>query len=155
MHEAGYWINTASVKFRYFNQSVRCSKLFLVFSSNLCTLYSCAWFNLQMDHVQVSIACESLSTSFRNTYAVSTQGHPSDVTHNRIWHAREQFGSQEDHYPQGHSCSYFQLTHLIEVQRSWRITDRNITLCPCPWCLPCLGWLYPSHSRGSNSSSNW
>ena len=46
MHEAWYWNNTASVKFWYFNQSVRCSKLFLVFSSNLCTLHSCAWFNL-------------------------------------------------------------------------------------------------------------
>ena len=104
MHEAWYWINTASVKFWYFNQSVRCSKLFLVFSSNLCALSSCAWFNPQ-DNVQVSIVCESTMTSLWNTYAVSTQGHPLYNTHNLIWHAREQFGSQEDRYPQGHICS--------------------------------------------------
>ena len=79
-----------------------------------------------MDHVQVAIVYESLSTSFRSTHAVSTQSHPSDVTHNYIWPAREPSGFQEDHYPQSRPSSYFQSTHPVKTQRSWRITDRKL-----------------------------
>ena len=68
--------------------------------------------------IQVTIAYESLSIPFRNTYAVSTQSYPSDVTHNYIWPAREPSGFQEDHYPQNHPSSYFQSTHPVKTQKS-------------------------------------
>ena len=97
-----------------------------------------------MDHLQVAIICESLSTSLRSNYAASTQSHPSDVTHNYIWPARESSGFQEDHYPQNHHSSYFQSTHPVKTQRPWRITDTHLnssslnspelTLC---WFHPC------------------
>ena len=71
----------------------------------------------------MAIIHESLSIPSRNIYVVSTQSYPSNVTHNCIWPAREPSGFQEDHYPQSRPSSYFQSTHPVKTQRSWRITD--------------------------------
>ena len=74
-----------------------------------------------------SVLCIRVARNFTwYIYAVLASGYPPCVTRNSTWYAREHFGSQEDCHPQSHSCSYFQSTHLIEVQGSWRITDRYV-----------------------------